>query len=100
MRKGAVILGAALLVGAITAAIIPMWVATARMGLPAAGWGAVILMVVFCFAVGGGLMFLIFFSARQGYDDAAHHGAMRRDRLSTRVDGNIDPPPPEPRDRP
>jgi hypothetical protein len=49
------------------------------MDLPAAGVGAVVLMIIGCFGVGGGLMFLIFFSARKGYDDAAHHGA-RRDR--------------------
>jgi hypothetical protein len=45
--------------------------------LSPAGYGAVALMVVFCFAVGGGLMFLIFYSARKGYDDAAHRA--RRD---------------------
>ncbi len=79
MRKGAVIIGAALLVGAMAAAIIPMWMMTAGMELTSAGWGAVTLMIVFCFAIGGGLMFLIFFSSRRGYDDAAHRGAMRQD---------------------
>ena len=79
MRKGTVAIGALLLVGAIFAAIIPMWTMTAGMGLSAAGWGAVILMIVFCFAVGGGLMFLIFFSDRHGYDEAAHRGAIGPD---------------------
>jgi hypothetical protein len=79
MARWAVILGAALLVAVIAAAIVPMWIATAGMGMSSAGYGAVLLMVVFCFAVGGGLMFLIFYSARKGYDDAAHHGA-RGDR--------------------
>ena len=77
MGRLAAIVGAILLVGIIAAAIVPMWIATAGMELTPAGLGAVILMVVFCFAVGGGLMFLIFYSARKGYDDAAHHGASR-----------------------
>jgi hypothetical protein len=79
MKRGVVIVGVVLLLAAITAAIVPMWVTTAGMDLPAAGVGAVVLMIIGCFGVGGGLMFLIFFSARKGYDDAAHHGA-RRDR--------------------
>lgn len=83
MRKGAVVLGALLLVGAFAAAIIPMWTMTAGMGLSAAGWGAVILMIVFCFAIGGGLMFLIFFSDRRGYDDAAFRGAIGPDDSTT-----------------
>jgi len=77
MKRSFVVLGAVLLVGAIAALIIPMWVATAGMSMPAAGWGAVILMVLFCFGIGGGLMFLIFFSARRGYDDAAQLGASK-----------------------
>jgi hypothetical protein len=77
MKRSYVIIGAVLFVGAIAALIIPMWVATAGMDMPAAGWGAVALMIFFCFAVGGGLMFLIFFSARRGYDDDVHLGPKR-----------------------
>ena len=47
-----------------------MWVMTAGVSLPPAAIGAIVLMVIGCFAVGGGLMFLIFYSARKGYDDA------------------------------
>jgi len=43
-------------------------------------------MVVLCFAVGGGLMFLMFFSARRGYDDDVYLGAVRGN------DGEDDPP--------
>ena len=82
MARWAVILGAVLLVAVIAAAIVPMWIATAGMGMSTAGYSAVVLMVVFCFAVGGGLMFLIFYSARKGYDDAHHEAArMRRPDL-------------------
>lgn len=66
-----------LFVAAMVALIAPMWVATAGMGLPAAGWGAVIGTIVFCFLVGGGLMFLIFYSARHGYDEAGQMHAHR-----------------------
>jgi hypothetical protein len=36
----------------------------------------ILLMVLSLFAVGGGLMFLVFYSARHGYDEAVHlkHG--------------------------
>jgi len=74
MTRNMVILGAVLLLAAIAAAIVPMWVATAGIGLGGHAWAAVILMIVGCFGVGGGLMFLIFYSARKGYDDAAHDG--------------------------
>jgi len=40
------------------------------MEMPGAGWAAVVGTVVFCFALGGGLMFLIFYSARKGHDEA------------------------------
>ncbi len=65
-----------LVVGAIFAMIVPMWVATADMGLPAAGWGAVVGTVILCFGVGG-LMFLIFYSARHGYDEGGQAHADR-----------------------
>lgn len=79
MRKLAVVLGTVLLVAAIFALIVPMWVMTVGMETSAAGFGAIVLMIIFCFGVGGGLMFLIFYSARKGHDEAAHYGAGRRD---------------------
>jgi hypothetical protein len=72
MAKWMLIGGVALLVALIAAAIVPMWVMSAGMGMSGAGWAAVLLMVLFCFVVGGGLMFLIFYSARQGYDEAVY----------------------------
>lgn len=38
------------------------------------GIAALILGVVFTLIVGGGLMFLIFYSSRRGHDDSAHRG--------------------------
>lgn len=75
MRKSVVIGGAALLVSLIAAAIVPMWVATSDIGLSGAALGAIALMIIGCFGIGGGLMFLIFYSARKGYDDRVQHGA-------------------------
>ena len=74
MNRHLVVLGAVLLLAAIAAAIVPLWVATAGIGLSGHAWAAIVLMIVGCFGVGGGLMFLIFYSARKGYDDAAHDG--------------------------
>jgi hypothetical protein len=79
MKKFFVVGGAVLLVCAIAAAIVPMWVATASIPFSAAGFRAVVFMIIGCFAVGGGLMFLIFFSARRGYDDDAYLGALNED---------------------
>ena len=77
MSRSLAIVLVVLFVAAIVALIVPMWVATAGMGLPAAGWGAVAGTVVFCFLVGGGLMFLVFYSARQGYDEGGQMHAQR-----------------------
>ena len=80
MKKLASILAVILFLGIIAAAIVPMWVTTADIALSGAGLAAVVFMVVGCFAVGGGLMFLIFYSARKGYDDDAHRGGGRPTR--------------------
>ena len=66
--------GVVALLAAVAAALIPMWTMSSGIGLSGHGYAAVVLMIVFCFAVGGGLMFLIFYSARHGYDDEAHQG--------------------------
>ena len=63
----------------IAGAIVPMWTMTAGVSLPANAIGLIVLMIIGCFAVGGGLMFLIFYSARHGYDDDVHHGVGWRD---------------------
>jgi hypothetical protein len=70
MKRIAVIAGAVALVVVIVAAIVPMWVMTADLEFSGFALGMIVLMVLGCFAVGGGLMFLIFYSARMGYDDA------------------------------
>lgn len=77
MRRLLVIGGVALLLVAIAAAIVPLWMMSAGMSLSGHGYAAVFLTIFFSFVVGGGLMFLIFYSARHGFDDAAHE-AIRR----------------------
>jgi len=74
MKKTITIGAAVLLVGAIAALLVPLWTMTSGMEIGRHGWTAIILMLVFCFGLGGGLMFLIFYSARRGHDDAVHFG--------------------------
>jgi hypothetical protein len=47
------------------------WSVFAQIGvdMPAAGWIALVLGVVFSIALGVGLMFLVFYSSRRGYDE-------------------------------
>ena len=74
MKRLSLIVGAAVVVVAIAALIVPMWTMTSHLALDPFAIKMIVLMVIGCFAVGGGLMFLIFYSARKGYDDRVHHG--------------------------
>jgi hypothetical protein len=57
---------------AVVAVVVWDWTVFGAIGidLPAIGWIALGLGVVVTIAVGCGLMFLIFWSSRRGYDDA------------------------------
>lgn len=77
MRRWSLIAGAAFFIAIIAAAIVPLWVMTADVSLSGKAYGLIALMIVFCFGVGGGLMFLIFYSARRGYDEEVHYRATR-----------------------
>ena len=79
MKRTLLIAAAVGLVVLIGALIVPMWSMTASVSLDPFAFKMIVLMVIGCFAVGGGLMFLIFYSARKGYDDAVHHGRGWRD---------------------
>ena len=79
VKRYLVIAAAVVIVVAIAALIVPLWTMTAAVSLDPFALKMIVLMVIGCFAVGGGLMFLIFYSARKGYDDAVHHGTGRRD---------------------
>ncbi len=79
MKRTFIIVGVGAVLAIILAAIVPMWVLTAHVELSGYAVALVVSMVLGCFAVGGGLMFLIFYSARHGYDDAVHHGVGWRD---------------------
>jgi hypothetical protein len=73
MRRVVVIGGTVVLLAIVAAAIVPMWVMTADMGLSGFAIMMIVLMIIGCFGVGGGLMFLIFYSSRKGFDDAVHN---------------------------
>ena len=77
MMRALAIGGVCLLLAGIGAAIVPMWVISAGASMSFHGYAAVALMIFFSFAVGGGLMFLVFYSARHGIDDAAHESMPR-----------------------
>jgi uncharacterized membrane protein len=90
MNRSLLLLGGlAVLAMTIFAALVPFGMSLAGWQLTGHGYSAVFLMVFFCFIVGGGLMFLIFYSARQGYDDAAHRGESDR-REEYRVDAGAE----------
>ena len=46
-----------------------MWNQLDSVAISPMGWFALVMGIVVASAVGGGLMFLIFYSARHGYDD-------------------------------
>lgn len=79
MARTAAIIGVIVVLAGIAAAIAPAWRFTLDRGIAGAGVLPVILMVVGALVVGGGLMFLVFFSARRGYDERADEFARRRE---------------------
>jgi hypothetical protein len=74
MKRPLVIAGSVALVALIVAAIVPMWWMTSDIRISGFGVAMIVLMVIGCFGVGGGLMFLVFYSARHGHDEAVFHG--------------------------
>lgn len=48
-----------------------MWTMLAGVEMTGHGWFAMILGILFSILVGGGLMALVFYSSRHGYDEAA-----------------------------
>jgi hypothetical protein len=72
MRKYAVIIPLIALLGASVWVAVYAWTAIQGPGLPTEGKVAMGLGIVFSLIVGCGLMALVFYSSRHGYDDAAH----------------------------
>jgi hypothetical protein len=78
MRKGHWII-IAILLGLLAATVwygVNVWAATSSM--PTHGYVAMGLGAVVAIAIGVGLMALMFYSNRTGYDDAAHNDRSRR----------------------
>jgi hypothetical protein len=55
------------------------WTSTADVELPASAYVALALGVVFSLVIGIGLMALVFYSSRAGYDEQAHEDRARRE---------------------
>lgn len=72
MRAGAggiaVALAAVAIVG-VLAVVASLWASVGNSQISAAGWAAMVLGVLLALALGIGLMALVFFSSRRGYDD-------------------------------
>jgi hypothetical protein len=72
-RSGIVVL--AVILGAIlVAAGMFVWPMLSAQAGPGGGLAPVIIMILGCFAIGGILMFLVFYSARRGHDERVYRG--------------------------
>jgi hypothetical protein len=60
---------AAVVVVAMSAVVVHRWVGIGDAQISPAGWAALVLGVLATLALGVGLMALMFFSSRRGYDD-------------------------------
>jgi hypothetical protein len=77
-RIGTIALVAALL-GMLAASIwfaVHTWMSVEGPPMPAAGYVAMTLGVVFSIMIGSGLMALIFYSSRHGYDEPSHEASL------------------------
>ena len=73
MRAGATRIAVALatiVVVGVLAVVASLWAALGDTEISAAGWAAMVLGVLVALALGIGLMALVFFSSRHGYDEA------------------------------
>jgi hypothetical protein len=69
-----ILAGAALAVVVVIAAVAGLWGGVGNNQISAAGWAAMILGVLLTLALGIGLMSLVFYSDRHGYDDNEPRG--------------------------
>jgi hypothetical protein len=60
---------AALAVVGVAAVAVGLWASVGDSQISVAGWVAMILGAIVTLALGGGLMTLVFFSSRRGYDE-------------------------------
>ena len=78
MRKFAIIVPLVALLAAAVWFAIYSWTAIAGPPMPTEGYAAMWLGIVFSLAIGCGLMALVFYSSRRGYDDAVHFDSTDR----------------------
>lgn len=74
MRRAITIAGSLALLTLVLGAAVFVWPMIAAQSGPDGGMGALVIMIIGCFVVGGALMFLLFYSARRGYDQAVYRG--------------------------
>ncbi|MEI9964161.1 MAG: hypothetical protein WDM92_05105 [Caulobacteraceae bacterium] len=75
MSRGLVVLAVVLLgfLAFVVWSFFRLWALAGNAPMSAAGYGAMALAAVLTLGVGGGLMWLAFYSSRKGYDDRAGH---------------------------
>ena len=71
MRKLAIIVPLLLLLAGASWWAVKLWNSVGDTAIPASGYIALALGVIFSLVIGCGLMALMFYSSRHGYDDAA-----------------------------
>ena len=72
MKTVLLILSLGALLAVALAGALYAWTSLSDVEMSASGILALVLGVVISAALGGGLMFLVFYSSRRGYDDDAH----------------------------
>lgn len=83
MRTGVLIVALTALLVAATYFAFGLWNSVDFGAIPTSGYVAMALGIVFSLVIGIGLMALLFYSSRHGYDEAAHYRDPRdaRDRV-------------------
>ena len=71
MKRLLGIIGAVVLMAAAAVPGIVGWAAVDPVPMPPQGWMALIVGLIVFAGLGGGLMWLVFYSSRRGYDDRA-----------------------------
>lgn len=72
MKTVLFVIAALVALGAAVAAGVYGWTSSGGAEMGGHGWAALILGTVLSLVVGGGLMALVFYSSRHGYDEGAH----------------------------
>ncbi|HEV7276981.1 MAG TPA: hypothetical protein VGN80_11895 [Devosiaceae bacterium] len=74
MRRSEIAIGTVVVAALLAVAGFFVWPMLSALSASEGGLAPAIVMIVGCFVLGGALMFLLFFSARRGHDEAVYRG--------------------------